>query len=146
MLTAFGAVARQWLPPAAQQPPLLLTDAIAFALSVLPVWVYLTATEAGPHQATWGKRRTHLRVVGADGELRPRLLQVVIRNGVKLLPWQLAHVSVARVIVGADAPATIALTYALAVLIPVVSIVLAWRSPGQRALHDHVAGTLVVRA
>jgi uncharacterized RDD family membrane protein YckC len=141
-LTAIGVPARRWLPTASADPSPLLVDAIAFTISVLPVWAYLTATEAGPRQGTWGKRRTHLRVVTTEGS-RPRLSRIAIRNGVKLLPWQLAHVSVARIITGVDAPATIAITYALSLFIPAVSIVMAWRDPRQRRHHrSGVDGTL----
>ena len=45
-------------------------DAVAFAASVFPVWLYLTVTESRPSGATWGKRRTGLRVVG-PGEGAP---------------------------------------------------------------------------
>jgi hypothetical protein len=43
-----------------------------------------------------------------------------------------------------DDPVTIGTAYALSVLIPVLSIVMAWRDPLRRALHDRVAGTRVV--
>jgi uncharacterized RDD family membrane protein YckC len=107
--------------------------------------VYLTVTEGGSSQATWGKRRTRLRVVAPDGGHSP-WTHVAVRNAVKLLPWQLAHVAVARLALGVDEPATIATTYVLSLLIPVVSILMVWRDPLRRALHDRVAGTLVVRS
>jgi len=48
-------------------------------------------------------------------------------------------------ILGVDQQATIGVTYALSVLIPVVSVVMMARDPLRRALHDRVAGTRVVR-
>jgi hypothetical protein len=68
------------------------------------------------------------------------------RHGIKLLPWQLAHVAVVRIILGSDEPVTIGVSYALSLLIPVASITMAWRDPLHRALHDRVAGTRVVSA
>ena len=57
----------------------------------------------------------------------PRLAgRVAVRNAVELLPWQWAHVSVARVIAGVDAPVMVAVTYGLSLLIPAVSIGLAY--------------------
>lgn len=145
VLTVVGAGVRTLLPVPGSDPPLLLTDVVVFAMTVLPVWAYLAVTEAGGRQATWGKRRTGLRVVSTAGA-RPGPLRSAVRNGVELLPWQLAHVAVARIVVDADAPGTIAATYALSLVLAALSIVLAWRDPAQRALHDRVAGTLVVRA
>ena len=60
-------------------------------------------------------------------------------------PWELAHLAVARLILGVDQQVTIGVTYALSVLIPVVSVVMMARDPLRRALHDRVAGTRVVR-
>ena len=143
VLTVLGLVVRSLLPDPGPVPP-IAADAVAFVLSVLPVWAYLTVTESGRRQATLGKRRAGLAVADRDGG-RAGAGRVAVRNAVKLLPWQLAHVSVARVIAGVDAPVTVAVTYALSLLIPAVSIGIAWRDPAHRALHDLVAGTRVVR-
>ena len=128
--------------PAQRLPP-LLADAAAFLLTVLPVWVYLTTTESGREQASWGKRRAGLRVSSATGTDIGRR-RVAVRNAVKLLPWQLAHLAVARIITGADEPVTIWSMYTLSLLLPVVSISMAWRDPLARALHDRVASTRVI--
>ncbi len=146
-LTAVGFASRALLPPPTTATlPLLATDAVAFGLVVLPVWAYLTVTEAGVRQSSWGKRRVGpLRVTAADGG-RPGWWRVGARNAVKLLPWQLAHIAVARLILGVDDPVTIGVTYALSLLIPVASIAIACRDPQRRALHDRMAGTRVVQA
>ncbi|OMQ16057.1 hypothetical protein A7K94_0205160 [Modestobacter sp. VKM Ac-2676] len=143
MLTVLGLGARSLLPDPGPIPP-VAADAVAFGFSVLPVWAYLTVSEAGPRRGTWGKRRTGLAVVTRDGR-RAGGGRIAVRNAVKLLPWQLAHVAVARIIAEVDAPVTVATTYALSLLIPAVSIAIAWRDPAHRALHDLVAGTRVVR-
>lgn len=145
VLTVAGFAARALLPPTAAMPAPLAADAVAFGFSVLPVWMYLTATEAGARQASWGKRRVGLRVTASDGG-RAGWQRVAGRNAVKLLPWQLAHVAVARLILGVDEPVAIGVTYMLSLLIPVVSIAMACRDPQRRALHDRVVGTRVVRA
>lgn len=144
IVTAAGFAIRALLPPQSHALSPVATDAVAFLISVLPVWVYLSVTEGGAQQATWGKRRTRLRVIAADGGA-PGRGRAVIRNAVKLLPWQLAHLAVARWILRVDQPATIGVSYALSVLIPVVSVVMMVRDPLRRALHDRVAGTRVVR-
>ncbi|MDQ3455758.1 MAG: RDD family protein [Actinomycetota bacterium] len=144
ILTAAGFAIRPLLPPQSGALSPVAADAVAFLFSVLPVWVYLSVTEGGALQATWGKRWTRLRVIAADGG-EPGPGRAVIRNAVKLLPWELAHLAVARLILGVDQQVTIGVTYALSVLIPVVSVVMMARDPLRRALHDRVAGTRVVR-
>lgn len=121
------------------------TDAIVFGCSVLPVWLYLTASEASRAQASWGKRRAGLRVVTGDGG-RPGWIRVAARNAVKLAPWELAHIAVVRLALEVDTPIVIGVTYGLSVLIVVVSITLAVLDPLRRALHDRFAGTRVVEA
>ncbi len=143
VLTVAGLGVRARLPPAPEQPSLLATDAMAFGFSVLPVLVYLTVTEARPAQATWGKRRGGLLVVGPGGR-RPGWGRAAARNAVKLLPWQLAHIAVARLILGVDDVVTIVVTDGLAIVIPVVSVAMVVLDPQRRALHDRVAGTRVV--
>ena len=145
VVTVLGVVVWAVLPPGPATGAIspVAADVVAFVVSVLPLWVYLTVTESGAAQATWGKRRTGLRVVDARGG-RPRLGRAAVRNAVKLLPWQLAHVSVARIILETPDMVVVAVTYALSLIIPVVSIAMAWRDPLRRALHDRVAGTRVV--
>lgn len=142
-VTVVGLAVRAWLPPTTATPSVAATDAVAFGLSVLPVWVYLTVTEAGVRQASWGKRRVGLRVTASDGS-RAGWQRVAARNAVKLLPWQLAHIAVAPLILGADDSITIGVAYTLSLLIAVASIAMACRDPQHRALHDRVAGTRVV--
>jgi uncharacterized RDD family membrane protein YckC len=142
-LTVLGLVLRALLPPVTAPTSPLAADAAAFLVTVLPVWILLTTTESGRDQATWGKRRAGLVVTRAAGD-RPGRRRVAVRNAVKLLPWQLAHVAVARLITGADEPVTIWSTYALSLLVPVLSLAMAGRDPLHRALHDRVAGTRVV--
>jgi uncharacterized RDD family membrane protein YckC len=145
LLTLLALIVRLLLPPVPTERTVspLAADAGVFLLTVLPAWVYLTATESGPERASWGKRRAGLHVTSAAGG-GSSWRQVAGRNAVKLLPWQLAHVAVARIITGADEPVTIWATYALSLLLAAVSLTMAWRDPLRRALHDRVAHTRVV--
>lgn len=146
-LTGAGVVVRLLEPEVGATLPadeLPLVDLVVFAITVVPVGIYLTVTEAGPRQASWGKQRAGLRVVsGADGD-PPGPLRVITRTAVKLLPWQLAHLAVARFIVGVDPSPAVWTAYALSLLLPAASIGMAWRDPQARALHDRLAGTRVV--
>lgn len=125
-------------------------------------WVYAASTvapvlsaavaaraEAGPHEATVGKRREDLTVVAAfgyGGAVRISFASGLVRNFVKItVPWQLGH----TVALGASwggfeerDPMTLTST---ALLYPLLGA-MAWtglRGNG-RALHDRAARTRVV--
>lgn len=124
-------------------------DLVSFAGSVVPVWLYLTVTEAGAAHATWGKRRFGLvvraRSGGAAGPAR-----VAVRNAVKLLPWACAHLGVAPLWAGPGAGTVVgpALAWApiSAAYLLVGATVASVLARGDRAaLHDLVAGTRVVQ-
>lgn len=60
---------------------------------MLPVLLYHIVMESGKSHATLGKRKLKIRVAS----IKPgtvRLWQVVIRNTIKFLPWQLAHMAI----------------------------------------------------
>jgi uncharacterized RDD family membrane protein YckC len=58
----------------------------------LPVWVYFSLFESSKSGATLGKRMLHIRVVNLNGN-PPEFWQVFLRTIVKLLPWELTHIS-----------------------------------------------------
>ncbi|MFI6600586.1 RDD family protein [Nonomuraea sp. NPDC050536] len=122
--------------------PLVGADLVIAGITVLPVWAYLVVSEAGTAQATWGKRRARL-IVTADGG-RPGPLRIMVRNAVKLLPWQLAHLAVLRfwTMEGESAIAVPALV--LGYVLVAVTLALALLRRDRAALHDLVAGTRVV--
>jgi uncharacterized RDD family membrane protein YckC len=70
-------------------------------VSVLPYLGYLVVTEAGARHATVGKRRVGLRVRDRTAS-SPRLRQVLLRNIVKVLPWQFGHLAASRFATGGD--------------------------------------------
>jgi uncharacterized RDD family membrane protein YckC len=122
-------------PPAA-------VDLGVFLLTVLPVGAYLTATEAGPHQASAGKRRQGLRVTTIRGA-RPGPRRVLARNALKLLPWQLGHLSATRFATGREPSPAVWAAYGLALALAVADVAAALRDPHGRALHDRLTGTRV---
>lgn len=121
--------------------PLILADLAITLITVVPYVVYLSVTESSPRRATLGKRWSGLVVADVDGGAA-RAGQVWLRNVVKALPWQLAHLGVSRAILEVQTP--------LAMTLTVLSLVLAGAcmAPalvGGRGLHDRVAGTRVER-
>lgn len=58
----------------------------------LPAWSYFILTETSARQATLGKRWLGLQVIGPDGG-RISKGRALLRTAVKLLPWELTHLS-----------------------------------------------------
>ena len=141
-------------------------DVAVTVLTVLPYLGYLVVTEAGPRGATWGKRLVGLAVVrrpeaeGPGGATSggagmpaakrdygstpraPGLPRVFVRNLVKVLPWQLGHMSAMRFATEADAvrPDAVWLYGASTVVLVAVALPPLLGRPG---IHDVVAGTRV---
>lgn len=123
------------------QSPVAL-DAFAVATLVAPVAVTLALFEAGPGGATPGKRRLGLRVVDRQGH-RITLSRALVRSAVKLAPWQMAHTAVFHLAAGDTSPGWVAISLAAQALVLVSTAVMALH-PQHQAVHDIVAGTLVV--
>jgi len=136
--------AGRWWEALLTQPVAL--DLLAFATTVLPVWLYFSLFESGPLGATPGKRRVGLRVEALSGGPATRP-QALIRNGLKLLPWQLAHLGIVRLVPGGTVDPTQAqlATGALIVCWTLVGgYVLGLTDRfGGRTVYDRVAGTVV---
>lgn len=125
-------------------------DAAAFAMAVLPVALYFTFSEASGSGATWGKRRVGLAVVALGAATAPGLGRVLIRNGIKFLPWQLAHSAMFHVpgfpMEPHDAPAWTTVVLVVAWSLVALYLLGLTRLGGRRPLYDRLAGTAVVRA
>jgi uncharacterized RDD family membrane protein YckC len=109
----------------------------------LPVWLYFTAGDASARGQTIAKRLLRIQVTRLDGG-RLSWARGLGRTAVRLLPWELTHVS------------AFALSDDLAVLAPwqgaglvVVNVLLvaylavAVVTRGRRSVHDLAAGTAV---
>lgn len=120
-------------------------DLAQFATMVLPAGLYLAAGEAGARHATAGKRASGLVVVAADGS-RPTTARIAVRTVVKLLPWQIAHLSITRaagIVPGRHAATLSRAGLVTALGLATTSAALAVLRPDGRAMHDLVAGTRV---
>lgn len=118
----------------------ITADLAVTLLTVVPYLVYLVLTERGPARATWGKRRSGLVVETADGSAGGTR-RIVIRNVVKVLPWQLGHMAAMRFAAGAASfrPAAAFYSASLVLLVMVAGPAIV----GRRGLHDTIAGTVV---
>lgn len=72
-------------------------QALGFASLTLPVILYFTITENGKYAGTLGKRKFNLRVV-SNGLTKAGLGQLLIRNCLKFLPWEMAHFFIFRLV------------------------------------------------
>lgn len=118
------------------------TDVAITILTVLPYFLYLTLTEWRSPHATWGKRRAGIAVIGKDGG-PPGGGAILIRNLVKVLPWQLGHMGTMRLVNTAAEVVGIWLNTASLVLLALIVLPILFRRPG---IHDLLAGTRVASA
>lgn len=118
-------------------------DAFAFFTLVLPVTVTLAVQDSSSRQGTFGKRRIGLAVVDLSGE-RVSIGRSLARSGLKLLPWQLAHSAVFRLVQDPASGGWLAVSI-LAQVIVLVSLLTVVFSERRLAIHDLIAGTRVVQ-
>ena len=65
-------------------------ELIAFATLTLPVILYFMLSENGRYAGTIGKRKMGLHVV-SKALTKATIGQLLLRNCIKFLPWELAH-------------------------------------------------------
>lgn len=126
---------RLWSDPIA-------SDVAITVMTVVPLFGYLTVTESRPPHGTWGKRRAGLTVIAAAAPAFGTA-RAVVRNLVKVLPWQLGHMGAIRLAFGEAEILGMALgigAMALGAMVvgpPLIS---------RRGIHDVVAGSEVTPA
>jgi uncharacterized RDD family membrane protein YckC len=131
--------------PANQLNTGLQIEAWVFATVSLPVWAYFTLLEGSVWQASLGKRLLGLQVTDTMGN-RIGYGRALLRTIVKLLPWELTHLSLMLPTPIWDESASanlrpgLIVAYALLVLYIVVAVL----TPRKQSVHDLIARTLVV--
>lgn len=146
LLLTFGPVGSAWAE--LMEDP-VRADFVAFVSAVLPVVLYFALSEGTGAGATWGKRRVGLVVVVAGRAAPPRRGRALVRNGLKFLPWQMAHTAMFH-IPGFPAATGEPPTWSVVVLgsawfLVALYLVGLTRLGDYRPLYDRVAGTVVVR-
>lgn len=112
----------------------------------LPAWLYFSWSESSVHQATIGKRLLGLQVVSVEGG-QVAFRNALLRTTVKLLPWELTHLTLLLPVpLWWDATPGFRPGLAVACLLMGVYLMVLWRNPQRRGLHELAAGTVVVRA
>ena len=137
---------------AARQPDLMgrlfqgpvAVQASGFVLVTLPVTLYFAVQEASARQATWGKARCNLTVIGPDGS-RLSVRRSLARTALKFVPWELAHTAIwqAQFASAERSPMVIAGFMLVWALVGANALSVGLRHD-RRALYDQWAGTAVV--
>lgn len=117
---------------------------ISFFSLVFPAYLYFAISEAGIKHASFGKRISGIYVISTSGSLK--IWQIVVRNILKLLPWQIAHMAILNVVANNSEPtfffySCIVFVYAFSLL----NIVFMIFRKDRRALHDLMSHTSIVK-
>ena len=111
----------------------------------IPVWIYFWLSDASARGATVGKRLFGIRVV-ADGKgFGPG--RAFARTAIKLLPWELAHLSAFALSSDLESLSVIqSVGLVTANLLMLFYLWLAFASQGRRSVHDVLVDSRVARA
>ena len=105
MVVIVGVAIRAGLPALSQtlfgNP--LSGQTAGFFLITLPVSLYFALLESSTWQATWGKRRQHLQVIGPTGDQLSRS-RALARTLLKFVPWELAHTCIWQISFATEEP------------------------------------------
>jgi hypothetical protein len=119
------------------------SDIAITLLTVVPYLTYLVIAESGPTHATLGKRRVGVMVTSVDGN-EPGRGSIVVRNLIKVLPWQLGHMGTMRLISSIDPPPP-AIWFEAASLL-VLALMVGPVLFGRPGIHEIVSGSRVTSA
>jgi uncharacterized RDD family membrane protein YckC len=116
-----------------------------FFIITLPVTLYFAFFEASMMQATWGKQRLKLQVVGPD-QGRISIWRSLARSLLKFVPWELAHAMIWQISF-AENPESPVYTAGLTLVWVLVGANIASMifSPTRQTIYDRLAGTRVMR-
>lgn len=114
---------------------------IGFLTLTLPVVLYCIVTEAGTKHATFGKRVMKIEIVGSPLSTG----EIVLRNVIKFLPWELAHAGVLWInyINTPETPLWIWILLIVPQVLVVIYILSIVATKGSKSLYDILAGTSV---
>lgn len=109
----------------------------------LPAWLYFILSDRSAAGATLGKRLLKIHVRDRSGE-RLSFGRALARTAVKLLPWELAHVSAFAFSTDlGQFSGQQLIGVAAANVLEIIYLGIAIMTRGQRSAHDYAAGTLV---
>jgi len=129
----------------ANQP--VRAQVIGFLTLTFPVFLFFVLFERSLWQATPGKLILKLKVVSAEYGKAP-LYCLAIRNGIKFIPWEVAHGAVHwsfyYVNQGSDIPFFLILINGAAMTLALLYVVLIFIRSDNRTLYETWSGTRVI--
>ena len=115
---------------------------LLFGFSI-PAWTYFSVSDRSRRGATVGKRVLGIRVTTQGGG-QLSVSRAVVRTALKVLPWELMHLSAFALSEGMDQLTTVQIVGMTASnLLSFTYLVFAFLTRGRRSVHDYAASTQV---
>jgi GrpB-like predicted nucleotidyltransferase (UPF0157 family)/uncharacterized RDD family membrane protein YckC len=122
-------------------------QAAGFITLTIPVFLYFSLSEKSSWKGTIGKRLLNIQVVTSENEKAP-FHCLAIRNGVKFLPWEIAHGAVHWSFhytdQGSAIPAILFLVNGTALILAFTYVLMIFVNRENRSLYEIVSGTRVI--
>jgi uncharacterized RDD family membrane protein YckC len=129
--------------PAISNP--IVGQMVGFITLTLPVFLYFFITEKGKRKGTIGKRKLKIQVETEAVNLTRNML---LRNILKLLPWEIAHTGVHWVVYYSNNNPEVPYWIWAFLIIPQIAVVLYFFSiifyKGESSFYDKIAKTKIV--
>ena len=126
-------------------PKLSLNNAhlLGFLTLTLPVTTYFIVSEF-KYGVTPGKRFAGLKVSSCNGR-KLTLIQVIVRNIIKFLPWEYAHILIYILLLAPNSTDSIPVLFGLIIanIIPIIYVYFVLFGKDHRGPHDLISGTIV---
>ncbi|WP_207706983.1 RDD family protein [Alkalibaculum sporogenes] len=114
---------------------------IAAFTSIVPLIIIFSIMEGKKHFASWGKRKTNLKVIYKGNPMKGS----IIRNTLKFLPWQFGHMSTINGIYNDfDSPFSL-VSLSLSITLAIVYILMVFVRKDNRHIADLLSGSTVVK-
>jgi uncharacterized RDD family membrane protein YckC len=113
---------------------------------IIPAILYCILTENSSRHATFGKRKMKIRVENNSGK-QPTTSQIITRNIIKFLPWQLAHMAIFHAMaLNWELDYLTLIFFILAgYILPIIWLSFVIFRKDQRGIHDLIAKTIVLK-
>jgi len=127
----------------------LTAELTGFLTLTLPVILYFSFTEAGPHAGSIGKRKINLKVVSISAG-KASFSHTLLRNIIKFLPWEIAHFFVFQLFyfsrTNTEPPGWVLYGLVTAQAIAVVYLLFILLRKDHRSVYELLSSTKVIKA
>lgn len=122
----------------------VIAQLTGFLMITLPISLYFILCERSKWQGTWGKKKIRIRIVDNNGQ-RIKLGRSVIRTTIKLLPWEVAHFGIWRLMLPTNISETtiFVILYAVNFTI-IVYLIIPLTNKRKKNVYDWIARTEVI--